>query len=172
MKTKFTVLAFALFSLFIFSASAQWSALSSGYAITTDYHGKDVIPGTLVTATAGTTDPNVLNVTFVWMFPNESIAIIDAEVVVWSNGTKYPDDDTGSFIYYAESSFRPTVVGDWGVQAWFNGPGGHLHGQETDIIAIRATSFNVIPEIPLIGTAGSIIAMLLGLGLFWNKKKK
>ena len=172
MRTKFTVLTFALFSLFIFSASAQWSAINSGYAITTDYHGEDVIPGSLVTATVGTTNSNVLNVTFVWMFPNETIAIIDAEVVVSSNGTKYPDDETGSLIYYAQSSFRPTVVGDWGVQAWFNGPGGHLHGPETDIIAIRATSFNVIPEIPIIGTAGAVTAMLLSLGLYRNKKEK
>jgi len=172
LRIRFIVLIFALFSLFIFNANAQWSAINSGYTVTTDYHGEDVLPGALVTATASTTDPNVLNVTFVWMFPNETIAIIDAEIVVWSNGAKWPDDDTGSPIYYAQSSFRPTVLGDWGVQAWFNGPGGHLHGPETDIIAIRATSFNVIPEIPVIGTAGAVTAMLLGLGFFWKKKKK
>jgi hypothetical protein len=172
LRTKFALLTFALFSLFICSANAQWSALNSGYAVTTDYHGEDVIPGTLVTATAGTTDPNVRNVTFVWMFPNKSIAIIDAEVVVGSNGIKYPDDDTDSLIYYAQSSFRPTVVGNWGVQAWFNGPGGHLHGPETDIIAIRATSINVIPEIPVAGSLGAVTAMLLGLGLYWIKKKQ
>jgi hypothetical protein len=172
LKVRFIVSMLTLFALFIFSANAQWSAINSGYAITTDYHGEDVIPGSLVTATAGTTNSNVLNVTFVWMFPNETIAIIDAEVVVSSNGTKYPDDETGSLIYYAQSSFRPTVVGDWGVQAWFNGPGGKLHGPETDIIAIRATSFNVIPEIPVVGTLGAVTAMLLSLGLYWNKKKQ
>jgi len=171
MKIKFTTLIFAISLLLITSASAQWNALNSGYAVTTNYHGEDVIPGTVITATAGTVDPNVLNVTFLWMFPNESIAFIDAEVAVWSDGTKWPDD-TGALIYYAQSSFRPTAIGDWGVQAWFNGPGGHLHGPETDIIAIRATSFNVIPEVPVIGTAGAMIAMLLGLGLFWNKKKQ
>ena len=171
LKIKFIVLVFVFFSLFVVSASAQWNALNSGYAVTTDYHGEDILPGTLVTATAGTTDSDVLNVTFVWMFPNETIAIIDAEVVVWSNGTKWPDD-TGSPIYYAQSSFRPTIIGDWGVQAWFNGPGGHLHGLETDIIAIRATSFNVIPDIPVVGTAGSVAVMLLGLGLFYKKKQR
>ena len=171
MRIKFAALVLALLCLFIASASAQWNALNSGYAVTTNYHGEDILPGTLVTATSGTTDPNVLNVTFVWIFPNETIAIIDAEVPVWSNTTKWPDE-TGNLIYYAQSSFMPTTVGDWGVQAWFNGPGGNLHGLATDIIAIKATSFNVIPEIAIVGTAGATIAMLLGLGLFWNKKKK
>lgn len=170
MKIRFMFPILALLSLFILSANAQWSALNSGYAVTTDYHGKDVLPGVLVEATAGTTDSNVLNVTFVWMFPNETIAIIDAEVVVWSNGTKWPDD-TGSPIYYAQSSFRPTVIGDWGVQAWFNGPGGHLHGLETDIIAIRATSFNVIPVAPL-GTIAIILTMFGALAFFTIRKRK
>jgi hypothetical protein len=172
MKFRFIVLALALSSLFILTANAQWSALNSGYAVTTDYHGEDVLPATLVTVTSGTTDTNVKNVTFVWMFPNTSIAIIDAEIIVWTNTTCWTNS-SGSFpIRYAQSSYTPTVIGDWGVQAWFNGPGGHLHGPETDIIAIRATSFDVIPEIPVIGTAGAVTAMLLSLGLLRRKKKR
>ena len=171
MKPRFIILMFALLSLFIFTANAQWP-INSGYAVTTDYHGEDVMPGMLVTATAGTTDPNILNVTFVWKFPNDSTAFTDAEVTVSSNGTKWPNDDTGSLIYYAQSSYTPTVAGDWGVQAWFNGPGGHLRGPETDIIAIRATSINTIPEIPIVGTAGAITAMLLCLWFYSTKKKQ
>jgi len=172
MKIKFAILPLLFLCLVILSVEAQWNALNSGYAITTNYHGKNVLPGTLITATAGTIDSNVLNVTFVWKFPNETIAFIDAEIVVGGNGTEWTDS-SGSFpIYYAQSSYRPTIVGDWGVQAFFNGPGGHIHGQGTDIIAIRATSFNVIPEIPVIGTAGAAIAMLLGLGLFTTRRKK
>ena len=156
----------------IISVEAQWNALNSGYAVTTNYHGKDVLPGTLITATAGTTYLNVLNVTFVWKFPNETIAFIDPEIVVWSNSTEWTNSSGSFTIYYAQSSYKLTVLGDWGVQAFFNGPEGHIHGQGTDIIAIRATSFNVIPEIAVAGTAGAAIAMLLGLGLFRTRRKK
>jgi len=65
-----------------------------------------------------------------------------------------------------------TVKGEWGVQAFFKGPGGHLRGNGTDIIAIRATSPEVIPEFSIIGTATTIIAMSLILVLFRNKRKR
>jgi hypothetical protein len=44
-------------------------------------------------------------------------------------------------------------------------------GQGTDIVAIRATSFNVIPDIPVLGSAGALTAMLLSLGLFLYRKR-
>jgi len=47
----------------------RMDAINSSYAVTTDYHGKIVLPGTLVTATAGTTDPDVKNVTFFMEIP-------------------------------------------------------------------------------------------------------
>lgn len=173
MKIKFIALVFVLFSLFVVSASAQWNALNSGYAVTTDYHGEDILPGTLVTATAGTTDTNVQNVTFVWKYPDGTEAHTDPEVEVEFIGN-YWTNSSGTFpIYEADSSYTVGLpFGDWGVQAFFNGPGGHLRGQESDIIRIRATSINVVPEIPVVGTAGAAAVMLLGLGLFWHKKKK
>jgi len=172
MKIKYAALIIAVLSLFVVSVSAQWSTLNSGYAITTDYHGIDVPIGTLVTVTAGTTDTNVENVTFVWRYPDKTVAFTDPEVVVWSNSTTWTNSSGTYIIYYAQSSYTPDVIGDWGVQALFNGPGGHLRGQDSDIIAIRATSFNVIPEISIVGTAGAAIAMLLGLGFFRKKKEK
>lgn len=171
MKTKYILLTVALLSLFITSASAQWSALNSGYAITTNYHGEDVAPETAVNATAGTTDANVQNVTFVWHFPDGTDAFTDPNVPVYSNGTTWTNSSGSFLIYYANSSHAPDVIGDWGVQAFFNGPGGHLRGQHSDIVAIRATSFNVIPEVPVIGTAGAVAVMLLGLGLFRSRRK-
>jgi hypothetical protein len=173
MQVKFHALPIAfLMLLLISSANAGWSALNSGYAVTTDYHGIDVPLGTLVTATAGTTDSNILNVTFVWKFPNETVAFEDIDVAVWSNGTKYPDEN-GSLVFYAQSSFRLTVEGEWGVQAYFKGLGGHLRGNGTDIIAIKATSNEiVIPEFSFEGTSGTILAMSLIFALIHVKRKR
>lgn len=126
--------------------------------------GVDVLSGTLVTATAGTTDPNVKHVTFQWKYPNGTIAYKEKDVPVWSNGSRYD----GKLIYYATSSFVPTVVGDWGVKALFTG---------SDVIAQKSTSFNVVspfnvvPDLPLVGTAGALVTMLFGLGFFLHSKR-
>ena len=143
----------------------SWSALGSGYAVTRDYHGIDVIPFTEVTVTARTTDADVETVTFVWKYPNGTIAFIDAEVPVWSNGTYYDS----KLIQYAQSSNSPNTLGDWGVQAFFNGEDGSIRGQESDVIAIRATSFFVIPEVPL-GTVGILLAFAVALALMKTNK--
>ena len=162
------ILAMILVILGINLAIAQWSAISSGYAVTTDYHGKEVPPGTLVTATAGTTDADVENVTFLWKDPDENIVNTEANVLVWSNGTTYD----GKLIYYAQSSYTPDIIGDWGVQALFIEKDGKPKANHKDVVMIRATSFNVIPNIPIIGTAGAMISMLLGLSLFLLKRSK
>lgn len=146
---------------------AQWSAINSGYAVTTNYHGIEVPPGTLVTATAGTTDTNVKNVTFLWKSPDKTVAY-EEDVPVTSNGSTYE----GKPIYYAQSSYRPDVLGDWGVQALFIGEGGTQKANHDDVVKIRATSFNTIPDLPVVGTAGALVSMLFGLGLFLHKKKQ
>jgi hypothetical protein len=173
MKITLVALMLVVLSLLIVSVSAQWSALNSGYAVTTDYHGVDILPGTVVTATAGTTDANVRNVTFVWKYPNGTEAFIDPQVPVEFKGN-YWTNNAGSFpIYEATSSYRVVLpIGDWGVQAFFNGAGGHLQGQGSDTIKIRATSFNAVPDVPIVGTAGAVAAMFLGLGLFLKRKKR
>nr|MDO8135457.1 hypothetical protein [Candidatus Njordarchaeum guaymaensis] len=147
---------------------AQWSALNSGYAVTTDYHGKDVPPGTLVTATAGTTDDSVESVTFIWKDPDGNVMYTETDFTVESNGTEWD----GMLIYYAQSSYAPTVpLGDWGVQAVFMDSGHIKHGQGEDIVAIRATSFFVIPEVPF-GTAVALLSLLGALVLVaqWQRK--
>ncbi|MEM2975444.1 MAG: hypothetical protein QXE76_06240 [Candidatus Bathyarchaeia archaeon] len=149
-------------------ANAQWSAINSGYAVTTNYHGKIVFPGTLVTATAGTTDKNVTHVTFLWKYPNETTAYTTANVPVWSNDSTWD----GKLIYYANSSYTPTIEGDWGVQAFFIGDGGKTKAGINCTIMIRATSFNVVPDFPVVGSIGALVTMLVGVGLFWHKKKK
>jgi hypothetical protein len=172
MKLDYRLL--VIFSILVFLgmivnvAFAQWDAINSGYAVTTDYHGVGVLPGTLVTATAGTTDTDVENVTFLWKYPNETIVYTEANVPVWSNGTMWD----GKLIYYANSSYMPDVLGDWGVQALFIGKNGKTKANHNDVVMIRATSLNVIPDFPVVGTAGTLVSMFLGLSLFLHKKKR
>lgn len=146
-------------------AHAQWSAINSGYAVTTDYHGVDVPPGTLVTATAGTTDATVDSVTFLWKSPDGNTAYTDPDVPVSPNGTEYD----GKPVYYATSSHTLDVPGDWGVQALFIGEGGTKKQGIEDVIGIRATSFFIIPELP---TIFLMAASLTALGIFAYKRKK
>jgi hypothetical protein len=170
MKIAYAVMVALLVGIFSATsvAHAQWSAISSGYAVTTDYHGENVPLGVLVTALAGTTDANIDNVTFLWKYPNATVAYTEANVPVWSNGSTYD----GKLIYYATSSYTPDVLGDWGVQALFIGENGQTKANHDDVVMIRATSINTIPDLPVVGTAGAVMAMLIGLGLFLHKKKK
>jgi hypothetical protein len=171
MKVSNIISASALAAIIFFiSASityAQWDALNSGYAVTTDYHGKEVPPGTLVTATAGTTDGKVTNVTFIWKYPNKTVAY-EVNKEVWYNGSTYD----GKLIHYANSSYTPDTLGDWGVQALFIGEGGTTKANHEDVIKIRATSFNVTPDFPVVGVAGALGVMLLSLRIFMRRKIK
>lgn len=182
-----TLLASMLFIAGLNIAHAQWPAIkNSHYAVTTDWHGEIVPVGESVTAWAGTTDSEVYKVEFKWKnpLPNENV-IFDENVTVFGPYTTpdvppnvpqeivdWADNNHGFTIYYASNTQIPDEIGDWGVQILFYAPRGNLRGQESGIVKIRATSINVIPEIPVVGTAGAAAVMLLGIGLFWNKKKK
>ena len=151
---------------------APWSTLGTGYAITSDYHGIDVMPGTTITVTAGTLDASVVEVTFRWHMPNDT-ARWEETVAVSTNGTTGQwNNGTTALIRYAQSTRIPDVLGDWGVQAFFQDSTGREKSGLEDVIKIRATSFNVVPEIPLIGTIGATAAMFLGLGLYMTRRKK
>jgi len=165
-------------------ALAQWSALSSGYAVTTNWHGQEVPFGETVTVWAGTNDTNVEKVLFRWKRPDNSIF---AEVTVSVFGpyltpnvpggvpkeiSDWAQENQGKNIYYANDTQLPDTIGDWGIQAFFIGPDGTTKSHVQDTIAIRGTSFNVIPDLPIVGTAGALVSMLLGLGMFLKKKKQ
>ena len=82
----------------------------------------------------------------------------------WNNGT-------WKLIKYAHSTQIPDVLGDWGVQAFFQDSTGRERSGLDDVIKIRATSFNVVPEIPIVGTAGAIATMLFGFWLYTKRRK-
>jgi hypothetical protein len=146
--------------------------LNDGYSITNNYHGQTVPMGAEVIATATTTDHRVDEVQFIWKNPAEQTVFVET-VDVYTNGSTFTDNDGHvELIYYADSSFNPESLGDWCVIAKFYDEAGFCFWQFDILLATRATSFNVIPEVPLLGTAGVSIAMLLGLGIVKVKRKQ
>ena len=140
--------------LFMFGAVMLVQGVSN-YSVTSNYHGVDTPVGANVIVTATTDDPTITQVTFIWRNGNGDLKFTD--VVAISGGT-------------AQSTHQPDSIGDWGVQALFQGPGGKTKEGISLVVAIRATSFNVIPEIPLLGTAGASIAMVTGLAYKMKRK--
>lgn len=138
-------------------ATNTTGSLSSGYAVTSNYHGKDVPPGANVVVTAMTTDWRVDKVTFIWKNAAGQTVFTETKPV-FTNGTKF----NNKLVRYAISTYSPNTMGDWGVQAKFLDAYSFCRCTCTVRLATRATSFNVIPEVPIIGTAGASIAMLAG----------
>jgi len=143
------------------------SSLGSGYAVTSDWHGKDAPRGTTVTVTAMTTDDTIDRVTFLWKNPKGDL--------IWEviDNTKTADGEyEGKTVYTFSSANVPSEQGDWGVQALFQGEDGKTKQGFEEVVAIKATSFLVVPEIPVLGTLGTTAAALLGIGLFTARKKR
>jgi hypothetical protein len=141
-------------------------SLSSGYAVTNNYHGQNVPFGADVIVTAMSTNSQVDEVRFIWKDPAGQV-VWDETINVFHNGTTY----NGKLVYYAISTHKPGAIGDWGVQAKFYDEINYCWMDFDIRLATRATSFNVVPELPLIGTAGASVAMVLGLALFKAKRK-
>jgi hypothetical protein len=141
-------------------------SLASGYRVTSDWHGIDTPLGSDVTANATTTDGSVVAVMFLWKDPEGGIQQNHTDNTPTVCGTY-----DGKTVYCFEDTFNGVdIMGDWGVQALFIGPGGTVKEQVSDVIAIRATSFNVIPEVPILGTIGASAAMLAGFTYKMKRK--
>lgn len=173
MRIKLAVaFSLAITLMLVSSAYAPWSTLGAGYAVTSDHHGIIVSLGTPVTVTAGTLDSRVSQVTFRWHSPpdgNGPVAWEDA-VAVWQNGTTGQwNNGTTALIWYANNTHPPNELGDWGVQVFFQDSEGREKSGVENVIKIKATSFNAIPEIPL-GTIGAVGAMIFALAFFVVKK--
>ena len=163
------------------SADAQWSAIKSGYAITTNWHGQDVPVGAPVTAWAGTTNENVYQIRFLWLDPNGTLRY-DINVTDIVNYTtpdyppeapeeiiKWAEKNPNIKIWYANNTQTPDSVGEWTVKAWFYSPEGHL--MNSTVTRIRATSFNTVPYTP-IGTIITTVTMIAALTTFITRKRK
>jgi len=172
-RTKALVLSLATLALLVgtVSVKAQWSALSSGYAVTTDYHGvEEGAPlGATVHAKAGTTNFHIVSVEFRWLPPPESGE--EPEVHLVTEHLEETDPDFGPILVFRDS-YAPLIVGDWGVQAIFHNETGDKEGGPTGtFFKIRATSFFAVPEIPL-GTLTVTLSMLAALTVFTLKRRR
>jgi len=153
------------------SVYAPLSTLGTGYAITSNYHGKDVPLMATVIVTSGTLDLRVTQVTFRWHRPDDTV-VREVTIPVFTNGTTGQwNNGTTALIRYAIDSFRPDLPGDWGDQAFFRDSAGKNRAGINDVIKIKATSFNVVPEVPF-GTAVILLSMFGALGIFAIKKKR
>ena len=149
------------------------------YIATSNYHGVDVPLYTPITVTARTNDPDVVEITFRWHEPpdgngptrwEETVPISsDDDVHPLAPALTSPDGE--DLPYYAESTHAPDVLGDWGVQVFFQGPDGTDKSGVENVVKIRATSFNTTPEIPL-GTIGASTVMLIAIAFFLIRQKK
>lgn len=144
--------------LVICSVVGVANASSYIYELTSNYAGADVPFGATVVVTAKTNDPNAYKVVFTWLNPASQFELIEGKNVQW-DGSSYID---GKKVWVASSACTVDVVGDWNVYAVFLDKFGNRCFSIVIPVKIRHTSFNVIPEIPVIGTAGASIAMLLG----------
>lgn len=136
-------------------------ANASGYTyeLSSNYPGPDIPLGATVTVTAKTSDPNAYKVLFTWLNPANQPKLIEAPTVI----------SDGSFSV-ATSTLTLNQIGDWDVYAVFLDKFGNRCFSIIIPVKIRHISFNVIPEIPVIGTAGASIAMVLGLAFKMKQK--
>jgi len=183
LKAKSTLGLGILFVLayLIVSVQAPLSSLNSGFAITTDYHEEHIeyiLPATPVTAMAvfiveseSPLTPGVEWIQFIWRSPSG----------MERNQSVYPPFDETTWtdkkgnthkVFYLNDTFTPITQGPWGIQAIFRGENGTIKGQDTTdpAFGIKATSFTVIPEVP-VGTIAAFLAMLGALSILAIKKK-
>lgn len=127
---------------------------------------KSAVIGQAITAVAETDNPRVTHVTFVWVKPFGGVEKVETVQVHSENGLKK-----------ASSTYNPDKVGSWWVFALFENKGtvSSRHGW---LYAMRWTHFRItritqqIPDYPVLGTAGAMATMFMGLGLFLSKKKQ
>ncbi len=144
------------------------NSLSTGYAITNNYQGKDVPLGASVNVTAMTTNCDANFVTFIWKNA-AGVIVYQENVDLKTNGTRY--NGYGPLIKYASSVQVADSLGNWNVEGNFYDEHGFWFWTCNDWLAMRSTSFNVVPEVPLLGTAGIAAAMALGLTVYKKKKQ-
>lgn len=152
-KILITAIALCLISTYVLVANATY-----GYWCTSNYHGQPVPPNTLVTVTASTDDTTITRVTFIWRDGSGSEQHRDSDVPI-VNGA-------------CSSTFAPNTIGDWSCQAHFQDGDGITRTIHfvSNVVEIRATSFNVVPELPIIGTVGALSMMLAGFTYKMKRK--
>jgi len=191
MKVRFVIGVVVISSFLAFAgvrtALAQWAALSSGYAVTTDSHGGIVYLDTDVTGWAGTTDPLVEKVHILWLKPDGTTfwdewfePLTDAYVTpavplgVPTEISDWAEKYQGISVRYAYDTIHipldPTLVGDWTFKAIFWDLTPPPQGENHEFFKVKATSFEVVPEVPF-GTIAIILGWFGVFGIFALRRK-
>ena len=162
------------------SISYAQKSLASGYQITTDHHGIGVLIGETVTAWADTTNLTTAEVNFTWIFEDSETKreVTVTSYITWFTGEdgwpEQPGVTHGTEVRRFIDSYGPfelDEIGDWAVKAKFINSYGQTWASDNDSFPVRATSFHVIPEVPL-GTIAIILTMFGAIGLFAIRKRK
>jgi hypothetical protein len=157
-KLLLVVLAIALNLTFIATASAA----NYSYTLTANYaNGSNVPAGATMVLTASTDNPNVCSIQFYWLNPsNEPVAPFPDTI-------KKPDDAS---TFTATSMKSVDEQGQWNAYAIFLDRFGNECFRIALPVQCKEMALHVVPEVPLLGTAGVSIAMILGL--VYTKKRK
>jgi hypothetical protein len=126
--------------------------------------GSTVDLNTVVTSTARTTNSEIYKVTFTWITP-AGTKIIDTVT------NRQSKTESGKKVYYFVSTKPLNTVGDWCVKADFIDQQGTCWCKRDTIIVCRQQYIHVVPEIPMLGTMGASVAMVLAGFAFRIKRK-
>jgi len=151
-----------------------WSAIDSGYAITTNHFGEEIVPPPVPPLRVKV---GVLKEIF------DSLGITEVRVDLRDPDGNVVDSDTvsafldgtsphGAPVKYAWTGpLEPAtwVVGDYSVKAYFFAGAGKNLAHTEDLTAMRATTVMVVPEVP-IGTLTILLTMLASLAIFARKR--
>lgn len=127
--------------------------------------GSEVALGTTAAVTANTSNPDIEYVNFTWIDPSQHVVETKVAVTKVYAGSIYKYS-------YAVSTNTLNVLGDWCVEAEFIDNTGHGCYSTQTVLACRHCYFNVVPEIPLLGTIGASAAMLSGFAFKVKRKPK
>ena len=178
MKPKAMVLALVLMVgvMPIVVHADPWSAIDSGFAVTTNHHGEDIVPPPVppLQAKVGLLLEYFADLDYVEVRlrdPDEDVVvtvIIDDTDPRWQDGTS----PHGKPIKYAwTDDLVPAVweIGHYSVKAYFVLIGEKDINTVEDLDAMRATTVMTVPEVPL-GTLAVLLTMLASLGILARRK--
>lgn len=143
----------------------KWFTVSNYKLTAVPPCGSDVALGTTVTVTANTSNAGIDYINFTWINPSHHLVETQVKVTKVYVGCTYKYS-------YAVSTETLNVLGEWCVEAEFIDNTGHRCYSTQTILACRHCYFNVIPEIPLLGTVGASAAMLSGFAYKIKRKPK
>lgn len=152
------------------STNCSNDKVSNGYAATSNYHGINVPMGAPVTVYGCTTDTSVTRALFTWHDPHGNVVFSDL-VTTYTTVT----DGSGAPARQFTDMQTPNKAGDWGVQIAFCPATGNCvnnKGSHSATIDIKATSFMVLPEVPIVGTALLGGVMIGGFVLYSRKQRR